>query len=1413
MIVSSSSPRSYDSVVLLLLLIIFSVFVVHTNGTIGDTTHYCGKSMATWSTCTAGAACTTSTPCFNTPRGLTTNHVAKHLYLAVQFDHKVYRIAPGTGGTLTTYAGSTNGNTLGALTTTKFDNPLYVDYSSEKQGMFVTDYGNNRITYLDVVAATSSVYVGGSSSGDDVNTLATATKLSGPHQSNFFNSRLHVVDKNNQKIKRVSDTTKYVTLLTTSTAPRAVVAFRSAVFIGEEPRIMRVDWVTGVSLVFLGTSTTGDALSPNPQFKVVASLSVDIARGAMYIAEEENHKVKKYAISTGLVALAVGSGGSTYDGTGVVSASVADVPKPWSTTVCDNFLYITVQGFNMVTKSEIANAVFVQYVKTKSETRTKEKPVTLSPSMGTREIDISLSSSMDALAATLRSPSEERLLTISQSVDQQKTRTLTRTLNIHASSTLSNSPEGPRKTVSSSLSTDQYLVAKSSTASRITNGKKAWTRSASDSGIGHVSVTITKSKPKRFSKTVNKWASFEGNIPTGTLSKVRSQERAMFTSSKTRKVSKSRSSEKNIPTISVSKRKKSKSLSEERGIATGSRSRRVSQDNVFPTATLSKRVRRKTKTISREKSATLMSASKRNTQDKGFPTATLSKQKKFSKTRSSEKNIPTISVSKRGITLDKRNPTATLTKNRNFLKTKTSSREKDLIPTRSISKRVLQRRTTTPSDSQERPRFLTPSQSKKRVRSKTLTIENKLKNVTATKSILKNRARSKSVSSEIFRMKTTDMTWSREGGEMMNLTRTMSASPTKNLLMLFLGESIVLKEGTDSFTYLCAGYCSYPITILNPDVVWSPSVTNMTFRIVTDSNNNQTLMFYLGGLKASQRVNTTIELLPSYFIPPPRNGFTIIVMFPALPQEVVLRNDPDVVATTTTTNVLTVASSLTVASAAGATQAGKTSMLIRMMICPDPNEVTLDFMSSPVAENIGDEFNVRVYLGALVENTYISVAVVFCHFGSAVLWACKRWYMEGSTEPFHVFLTNVRFPSLSLVAFMFFYQTQVTASLYIVVNSKNSGHRVLAAVLGVFWVGLVLGLTGYTILFRFKAEWRDIKDHEADKDENIDNVVLQSLANAINTHGKWVDAKVLGESSSGFCRRYRSLFEDFVPGRHWFTAVDVGFVTLLGVVASYEMETFTECVVLNITVTTIFLAYLVIAIWLRPYNNKLGWYFFLGSGMFQFLAAIQIVFAILLDQESTITSGVLPCILINSIILLLKLMIQVVLMLNIVYRKVTGSYIPKVTRNNITHSADIDGLEEHLENEASALIELKEVDIYVPSPHHHNHNHVETPPAETVDFLQSEDTPPTTAVVPSNEDPLHEWLSFMESQQHRTKNAHHHEEVKVAPPPLPPRLPPVGAVVAGAAQPPTKRALTAVKAVKSAPGGFRKPGGKYNIDL
>jgi len=226
---------------------------------------FAGPSLSSGSTDATGTSAR-----FYNPRGITTD--GTNLFVADDSNHTIRKIVISTG-VVTTIAGSagTSGSTDATGTSARFYNSTGI--TTDGTNLFVADYGNYTIRKIVISTGVVTTIAGSTTSGS-TDATGTSARFYYPQGITTDGTNLFVADYGNYTIRKIVISTGVVTTIAGST-----------------------------------TSGSTDATGTSARFYYPFGITTDGTN--LYIAEQNNHTIRKIVISTGVVTTIAGSAGLT----------------------------------------------------------------------------------------------------------------------------------------------------------------------------------------------------------------------------------------------------------------------------------------------------------------------------------------------------------------------------------------------------------------------------------------------------------------------------------------------------------------------------------------------------------------------------------------------------------------------------------------------------------------------------------------------------------------------------------------------------------------------------------------------------------------------------------------------------------------------------------------------------------------------------------------------------------------------------------------------------------------------------------------------------------------------------------------------------------------------------------------------
>jgi sugar lactone lactonase YvrE len=297
-----------------------------------------------------------------------------NLYIA-DADNARVRKVDGTTHTMSTVAGTGTGGFSGdggpaSAAVVSFSTSVTLDTSGN---LYITDTGNGRIRRIDRSTNVINTVAGGPGDG----LPATAAVLFGPRDVALDSAgNVYIADQGNHRIRRVDAVTRVLTTVAgtgtggfsgdggPATAAKLYSPFgvtidaRNNIYIADDDnyRVRRVDGVTGTITTLAGNGTNGFSGDGGPATAAslgeVAAVAAD-ASGNVYIADPGNARVRKVD-TAGVITTFAGGGNTLGDGGPATSAMVN--PSAITTDAAGN-LYIAESFAGLIRKVDAVTKI------------------------------------------------------------------------------------------------------------------------------------------------------------------------------------------------------------------------------------------------------------------------------------------------------------------------------------------------------------------------------------------------------------------------------------------------------------------------------------------------------------------------------------------------------------------------------------------------------------------------------------------------------------------------------------------------------------------------------------------------------------------------------------------------------------------------------------------------------------------------------------------------------------------------------------------------------------------------------------------------------------------------------------------------------------------------------------------------
>lgn len=262
---------------------------------------------------------------FNRPDGIAMDSHG-NVYIGDTRNHKIRKITPN--GQVSVFAGSTEGNTDGTGINAQFSHPSGITIDSQ-DNLYVVDSGNNNIRKISPSGIVSTF--AGSTEGD-TDGMGTDAKFNEPIGITMDEQGiLYVADSGNNKIRKISpsgivstfagsiqgDADGTGTSAQFSTPIGIIIDSHGTVYVGDtfNNKIRKITPNGQVSTVAGNIQGDADGTGTNAQFNFPIGITID-NQDNLYVADSENNKIRKIN-PNGIVTTLAGSTQGDADGTGL----------------------------------------------------------------------------------------------------------------------------------------------------------------------------------------------------------------------------------------------------------------------------------------------------------------------------------------------------------------------------------------------------------------------------------------------------------------------------------------------------------------------------------------------------------------------------------------------------------------------------------------------------------------------------------------------------------------------------------------------------------------------------------------------------------------------------------------------------------------------------------------------------------------------------------------------------------------------------------------------------------------------------------------------------------------------------------------------------------------------------------------
>jgi hypothetical protein len=305
---------------------------------------------------------------FNEPSGITNDGAS--LYIADKKNHTIRKIIIATG-TVTTLAGTagSQGNDDGTGAAARFRSPSGI--TTDNVNLYVADTTNSTIRKIVIANGAVTTLAGTAETLGAVDSSGSASSFYFPQGITLIGNSLYIADTSNTTLRKLVITTTAVTTFAgaprgldgTGTSaslstPYSITTDGTHIYVGDTDShtVRKIVIATGVVSTLAGQAGTkgaDDGVGANARFFVPAGITTDGTN--LYVADANNHTIRKIIIATGEVTTLAGQAGQSGSADG--AGSNARFNSPYSVTTDGVSLFVADTGNNTLRKIIISTGV------------------------------------------------------------------------------------------------------------------------------------------------------------------------------------------------------------------------------------------------------------------------------------------------------------------------------------------------------------------------------------------------------------------------------------------------------------------------------------------------------------------------------------------------------------------------------------------------------------------------------------------------------------------------------------------------------------------------------------------------------------------------------------------------------------------------------------------------------------------------------------------------------------------------------------------------------------------------------------------------------------------------------------------------------------------------------------------------
>jgi len=268
--------------------------------------------------------------------------------------------------------------------------------------------------------------------------------------------------------------------------------------------------------------------------------------------------------------------------------------------------------------------------------------------------------------------------------------------------------------------------------------------------------------------------------------------------------------------------------------------------------------------------------------------------------------------------------------------------------------------------------------------------------------------------------------------------------------------------------------------------------------------------------------------------------------------------------------------------------------------------VSVDINSHPLGFDIGTESYISTHAGLIVGDLAIIIGVTVIQGLVALKVGAEK----------------VHFPSLSISVLLYFFPHILTSAL-IVTFYAESTFLYAIGVTALFVAAVTVCMIAYlTTGSRFTATYIPKLPSESDDESQSPNRRRKSkpklfVAFFTRRRGKWVDS----DADTGFCKKFNSLFKDFVAPLQWFLLVELCLSICIAVLDFQIIVSIGHCQTLSGLLFGLHSVYLIILLYFQPLCKPFSKYLTITSTFLLVITALVSFIMNLMDNSLDDNNG------------------------------------------------------------------------------------------------------------------------------------------------------------------------------------------------